>query len=386
MLRKHWARLSVMVLFVLMVIILSCSDDSLSPTESNLNGTLKVVHISPSEAPVIGDNDLGFDLAWSKAETLYVVVEGPQSQLQIVRLLALTDSVYFYMMAIWNDPTRDVKPDHVIWIDENGSHARTGGQDFFYAIFDNGGNGDVGASCGVGNMCHSSISSIIGNDTTFVDSMQNTGPGMVDAWIWKSGQTDPVGSKYNEPGTLIDLYFPPGGPPTWDATVNRIPPVWEFNAGEQDTTMPKWMHPDSNFYFGDFLFDSEKEDFDLSRTYPDSSFDTTWQDSVITDIDTTVVIKFGFPVGAEVPGYVLADSVVYYEADSRFEVVAKGTYSDVDRQWVLEMKRKLDTGFDDDIPFKLGERIQCTVGITNSPVANKPVPHFGREEAFYIQF
>lgn len=390
MLKKHWARLFVMASFVLMVIILSCGDDSFTPTESNLNGTLTVTHISPEEAPVIGDNDLGFDFAWSKAETLFVVVEGPQSQLQVVRLLGLTDGEYFYLMAVWSDPTKDVKPDHVLWIDKGGVHARTGGQDFFYAIFDDGDNGEVGADCY--QMCHSFILDTItdgGPDTTYtyVDSMRNTGPGMADAWIWMSGQTDPVGSKWGAPGTLVDLHFPPGGLPTWDVTVNRTPPIWDFNAGVQDTTLPYWMHPDSNFYFGDFLFDSEKELFSLGVTYPDSVFDTIWeQDTLIVRIDTTVTTGFGFQKGAEVPGYVLADSVEYYEADSRFEVVAKGTYSAIERRWYLEMKRKLDTGFDDDIPFLLGERIQVSIGVTNSPVANRPIPHYGREEAFYIQF
>jgi hypothetical protein len=384
MLTKHWAKLFVMASFVLMVIILSCGEDSLNPVDSNLNGTLKVTHISPEEAPVIGDNDFGFDFAWSKAETLFVVVEGPQSQLQVVRLLGLTDGEYFYLMAVWNDPTKDVKPDHVLWIDKGGVHARTGGQDFFYAIFADGSNGDVGADCY--RMCHSSVVDIIEDDTTFVDSMRNTGPGMVDSWVWMSGQTDPVGSKWGVPGTLVDLHFPPGGLTTWDATVNRTPPIWNFNADVQDSTVPRWMHPDSNFYFGDFLFDSEKEPFTHMVTYPDSIFDTIWgQDSVIVRIDTTVNIELGFQKGAEVPGYVLADSVVYYEDDSRFEVVAKGTYSAVDRQWYLEMKRKLDTGFDDDIPFVLGERTQCTIGVTNSPVANRSTPHYG-SKSFYIQF
>jgi hypothetical protein len=45
----------------------------------------------------------------------------------------------------------------------------------------------------------------------------------------------------------------------------------------------------------------------------------------------------------------------------------------------------MNTGHSDDIPFALGEKINCTAGITNSPVGNSAFPHYGTEP-FDLQF
>jgi hypothetical protein len=402
MLAKHWSKLLVMALIVSLVIYISCSDESLTPVDDNVGGTLTVKHISPADAPVIGENDGGFDVVWSQADTFYVIVNNIQegntrgSQFDIVRLLALTDSTHLYLMAIWNDNTRDVRPDRVVYENKVGGHSRKGGQDFFYAIMDDGGNGDVGSDCN--QMCHQTFE-IFEDDTTIIDSMINPGPGIVDAWLWTSGQSDPVGLLHDLPGTLLDMSFASNGIPEGDET-HQIIPAWELNADPQQPDLPRWMHPDSNSYKGDFLFNSEKVQFTQTDiTYLDTLWDYDWEyiydeDSTIIDstiIDSTIAeinTEFGWPLGAEIPGYVLADSVWHTVGESRFEVYAKGTYRPLERRWYLELRRQLNpvgAASGEDIVFSLDEAYEMTIGVTNNPGGNSPMPHYG-SEPFRVQF
>jgi hypothetical protein len=349
MFAKHYVTLAVMAIFAVMIVILSCSEDVTDPYDIELGGTMEVAHISAAEgaAIAIDGNPTGSDEAWSKAEEFRIVVQDTLGNMAVVGMRALTDSTYFYLNVRWRDPTRDVRPDHWVFNDSNGGHIPfVGGQDFFVAMFDDGNNGDVKADCW--QMCH------LRGDGPY-SIMRNDGPGMVDAWIWESGQTDPV-------RTLADLHYPPGDTFAFDQMADRPVPIWAENILADDI---RWMHKDSLYYEGDFLF---RADY------------VTWR-AIFYDAEGGFI---KWPYGAVIPGYLLADSVVYYADESCWEIEAKGFYEETEGFWEVEFKRELDTGFADDIPFVLGGKIDCTIAVTNSPNYNSPDPHFG-SEPFEIQ-
>jgi hypothetical protein len=322
----------------------------------DIGGTLEVAHISLAEGNAIsisGDStdDGG---AWSQAKEFIVEVKDSLDNLAVVSMKAVTDSTNLYLLVKWRDPTRDVMPDHWLYNDSSGGHIRTsnlplrGGQDFFMAMFSDGTNGNINADCW--QMCHY-------RDPGPESVMRNDGPGMVDAWIWQSGKTDPV-------RTLEDMYYPPSDTFNYDQTA-QIVPVWQENV-QVNIPEIRWMHEDSPDYQGEFLFRSEMIE---------------WQ-PFFYDEDSVRVL---WPYGATVPGYALADSVIYYADESLWEIEAKGQYDEVEGYWVLEIKRRLDTGFMDDIQFILGQKIHASVAVKNSPGANSPDPHLG-SEPFEIQF
>ncbi len=347
MFEKHWIGLLILPVIVLLILIFSCTED---PVDSSGDGDVTVadlsaVHISPTDAPVV---DGRLDDTWSNAEEFVVAVESTAGTATTMSLRALTDSVFFYMMVQWSDSMGDVRPNS--WW-QPPSWVRRGGQDFFVAIFADDNNGDIGADCW--QMCHD----VQGSD---VSEMRNSGTGIIDAWLWKSGQTNPVGR--DGPGTLEDMSLLPDNGPISDLTVQTVP-IWQDNRLDLN---PRWMHQDSIFYTGAFLYMSEA---------------IAWK-SVFGEGPGSIVT---WPPEAVIPGYVLADSVRYSDDESRWEVETKGISDDEYCTWTLEIKRKLDTGHGDDIPFVLGSAVECTVGFTSSPNSNRPGPHYG-SEPFIIGF
>lgn len=344
-----------MIVVAVTVIVLSCSDDPTEPVIVDIGGTMEVAHITPAEGNAItisGDSTDDANL-WSRAEELIVQVRDSLDRMAVVRMKGLTDSTNFYLLAKWRDDTRDVMPDYWLFNDSLGGHIRTsnlpltGGQDFFVAMFSEGSLADEDSLCW--RMCHY-------RDPGPESIMRNEGTSMVDAWIWKAGQTDPI-------RTLRDIYYPVADTFHLDQMADRAVPIWRENILSNDI---RWMHIDSLFYDGEFLFWSETIDWRLS----------------FQDDEGKLLL---WPKGAVIPGYVLADSVIYYANESSWEIEAKGSHDEIEGFWVLELKRRLDTGFADDIQFVLGQKVLSTIGIKDSPGANSPDPHLG-SGPFEIQF
>jgi hypothetical protein len=347
MLRQHWPKLVGMALFALMIVIVSCSEDTTEPVTVDIGGTLVVASLPAGEEIVI---DGVADAAWDKVKQHYVVLDDSlikdiddvisnteDKDAMLMRLKAIADEEYFYLLAGWSDTSgADVTPDQWYFDPSGNPDIRNlghgeGGQDFFFAMFDDGRNTSVGADCW--KMCH--IEKI---DDSLHTYMENGGPGMVDAWIWKAGQTDPT-------HTLDDIQYLSGERYSNDVTVQNIP-VWEQNIRNLATDRrPKYMHQDTVDYTGEFLFQTEKIDFH------DQTRDTSG--------------KFLFwPQTYHIPGYVVRESVTPSDNESLWEIEAKGSYDNVEMTWTLEIKRKLNTGHPDDIPFVKGSTVDCSVGIT----------------------
>lgn len=356
MFRKHFWKLIAMFAFLgLLILALSCGSEPLKPVEIELGGTLQVAHISSSEAPTI---DGVPDATWDKAKKFQIVAENASGQLQVIDMKGMTDDAdLFYMLVSWDDPTRDVLPNQWQWTDSTGGHDYFLGQDFFYMIMDDGGNGDVGGDCA--QMCHTA--EVPSGDTVItVDSMRNEGTGMVDTWIWRSGQTDP---SY----VLDDMHMLAGDTLAFDNTVQTVP-VWEWNIVDPvNNRDPVWMDQDSLFFTGEFLYRAEAIPYK-------SGFKGPSGEAVL------------WPYQATLPGYVVAGPPPPDDPDeSLWEVMAKGTYDELANRWTIEIRRKMNTEHDDDIQFASGKKISCTAGVTNNPAGNNAYPHYGTEP-FYLQF
>jgi hypothetical protein len=345
MLRQHWPKLVGMALFALMIVIVSCSEDTTEPVTVDIGGTLVVTSLPAGEEIVI---DGVADAAWDKVKQHYVVLddsllEGVDDVISdtddkkpmLMRLKAVADEEYFYLLAGWSDTSgADVTPDQFHWYNSNGDFSvrneghGNGGQDFFFAMFDDGRNNSVGANCW--EMCH--IEKI---DDSLHTYMENGGPDMVDAWIWKAGQTDPT-------HTLDDIHYAGGERFTYDVNVQNVG-VWVRNM--QPDGRPEFMHQDSSAYTGDFLYRSQMVAF------RDLYFDAQG-------------LPHFWPQGFTLPGYAVRESVTPSDNESLWEIEAKGSYDNVEKTWTLEIKRKLNTGHPDDIPFVKGATVDCSVGIT----------------------
>ncbi len=312
------------------IIALSCSDDVADPVDVDINKPLVVTHIS-SEAGSAIVIDGQEDAAWNDAKEFKYVIIDQDSVPYIMHLKALTDSTYFYLLARWGDPTEDIRPDFWLFIQP---WYRSGGQDFFCAIFDNGSNGTAGVDCY--KMCHR-------DDRDIPDAMVNPGTGMIDAWIWMSGLTNPV-------NTLEDIHYAADSSFRIDDETVQNAYVANYD-GRQE---PVWMPNNVPNHRTDFMFFEDITDF---------------------------IMQFELD---SIPGYYLNERSFFF-GTSKWEVEAKGLYDNVLGQWVVEFRRKLDTGHDDDIPFVLGETINCAIAVTDNPNFNSPYPHVGRSP-IEIQF
>ncbi len=320
--------LSITLFLGVALAVVSCGDDEgTDPVEIDINQPLVVQHISPAEAPVI---DGTVDAVWDGVKEFSFVMANTasgSSDLDLVRMRAMTDSTYFYWLVEWKDPERNIRPD--FWTFDGPTPRSSGGQDFFMAIFDDGRNDTIGANCYL--MCHDTD-----DDDEIADEMVNPGPGMIDVWLWTSGQSNPA-------NTLEDLSYPADSGSRYD-DVSANPAFLRNESSNQ----PRWVHKDWPDHPTEFLFADDTVTYNVS-TMPDN-------------IDS-------------VPGYIIFEEGFF--GGSKWDVDASGSYDRVAGRWTLEMRRELTTGNDDDIPFVLGQPLNVSFAVTNRPIFNTTYPHVG---------
>jgi len=321
--------LSVTIFLGLALLIVSCGDDDgTDPVIVDINLPLEVQHITPSDAPVI---DGTIDAIWEEMKEYSYVMKNTitgSDDLELIRMRAMTDSTNFYWLVQWMDPELNIRPD--FWTYNGTVPSSSGGQDFFFAIFDDGRNDTVSANCYI--MCHD----LEDDGDDLPDMMVNPGPGRIDVWLWTSGQSNPA-------YTLEDLSYPAD-------SGSRYDDVAANNAfySNESANQPKWVHEDWPNHPTDFLYAEDTISFDVS-TMPGN-------------IDS-------------IPGYIISDQSSY--GGSKWDIEAHGSYDPVVGRWTLELKRALSTGNDDDIPFVIGQTIHVSFGVTNRPYYNTPYPHVG---------
>ncbi len=279
-------------------------------------------------APVI-DGD-GSDAVWDNATELLLTLgqsaEYSSSYGEVdLSLRAVRTDTDLYIRAEWIDPSGTYSVDKKLWSYTDGSWTQSGDEDRLFFLFDAGNNGTEGADCST--MCH------VGEG-----AMYTTGGGNVDVWHIKAARTLPV-------GCADDKWWDGTGRNSDSKTVGAY-------ADNKASDLPLYKGPVTD---GHFLIVPAGQD----------------AASVLEPFDPT-------DTSATIPGYIL-----YEDRDgSRFaDVEARASFTN--GTWVVEMKRALDTGNDDDVAFgaAAGLSVQMTVAITDDSGGD----HSG-SAPFYIIF
>lgn len=241
---------------------------------------------------------------------------------------AAYDDENIYISVRWEDPTKTQNIHKGMWTyhAETASWSSGQNEDRVYLLW-NINAPDFGAGCAV--YCHVGFTSWEVAET----KMGTNNPGdTIDVWHWKATRTNPLGS-------TDDKY--------WVDLTNAKVIIYEgeevkrarladsgsgFGSSNKDGKLPKYMYlsdPGANVVF---LFEHEAVLFD-----PEAA----WMD------------------GDTVPGYVLKEGT-----GSEADVETSGGY--YDGVWVVEFKRKLDTGNPDDAVFDVTQETPFSLGISDN--------------------
>lgn len=162
-----------------------------------------------------------------------------------------------------------------------------------------------------------------------------------DCWNWRSLTTNEagLGEGYRYDGTL-----------TRDAgqvTASNT------NPGLLGTAQPTYVHEDTASFTGYLL------PLSAVKNYTE---DTTIYGNYINQTD-------GWTVGQRIPGWIIdteAKDRPENERNSRLDIAAAGTYSEVTNRYLVVMARKLNTGYADDADLSAVTSVKFKVAILNN--------------------
>jgi hypothetical protein len=254
------------------------------------------------ELPVI---DGVIDPVWLTADSV-TTVSG-------IRIKALHDSTNVYLLARWTDGHKMYGTDSAAsksvsrnkWTYSGTAWAKSGDEDrlgISWKIDDT-----YGASCA--RTCHN-------EKATHASFNAKT-----DYWHWKATRTNPVGYSDDQVGTTSGR--------TNDTKISGA-----FGIDNQDSagTLPKFMKP-APAPVNDFLFMSNAIAF----------------------------VNSGWAAGATIPGYVVNDTAAIPVVGSQGDIKAKGVFYPATGEWVVEFKRKMNTGNSDDAQFVVGQTANFSI-------------------------
>ena len=304
-----------------------CRSDSPSTPASPPTKDI-VEAVSVTQAPVV--DGLGGDAAWDRAAGLKVPTEGGPEV--TVKSVISGDRIYF--LASWKDETNDAVDE--VWQFDGQTWQKGLIDDAFAILFntDNSIKGFNKEGCQI--LCHKE-----GADPSAARMLIEGSASGRDLWSGRSQRGDlwdiSLGVS-NVRGEVNDYYFgidpiylqhPAAIQPTifrqHDQFINRAPFIKNYQIDPTDgKTKPKYRL---------------KEGLTVENTpYP-----LTSQVEPITDYSV-------FNPGDRIP-YMLFESEDDKWGGSRDDIKGKGVWKD--GQWTVEINRKLDTGHDDDIQFKV---------------------------------
>jgi len=290
---------------------------AITPSCKNENGpaTQPVVDLIVAEVstpPVI--DGTGTDSAWDAATELLVTLgQAPEYTNDFgeinLSLKAVRTESDLYIRAEWVDPSGSYSVDRQQWTYAEGAGwSQTGDEDRLYLMFEARDNGAERADCAT--MCHASEG-----------TMRTTGGGHVDVWSVNAASTLPV-------GCADDQWWDDSGPEGDDYTVDAF-------TENKEGSLPIYRGPVTD---GHFII--------VPAGLTASSYCTPYDPGNATSI----------------PGLILNEN----KNGSRFaDVEARSSFTN--GVWVVEMRRAMDTGQDDDVAFapSPGLLYQMTVAVTD---------------------
>ena len=260
---------------------------------------------------------------WKHAESLVAQLQDGSIGKVDVHLKALYDSDYLYLYATWPDPTLSADKD--TWSFDGENWTSSGDEDRIALIWniDNSVAGFNIGGCAM--LCHG-------------DRMHTNSKGeLADLWHWKAGRTNPRGYADDEwiDNTIVEGYtdeskeaaMNPDGSPTSDMKniqPSRSGPKYHEPRPEDET--------DSRFIFLEEVEKGEAVEITESTRFKE---------------------------GDTVPGYILQGPIA-----NRGDVEAKGKW--IGGRWQLELRRKLNTGFVNDVQFDISKTYRFGVAVMDN--------------------
>jgi hypothetical protein len=151
---------------------------------------------------------------------------------------------------------------------------------------------------------------------------------------------------------------------------------------------PTYVHEDTSEFNGFALYMSERlnrleiwfDTTDFIDTIMVDTFDTlivendTFYDTVVTDtvyelLERKWPLTSGWTVGQRVPGWLIEDGAQFYTEEdlgSRWDTRAVMDFDSTDGVYTVVLKRKLATGYDDDLDMSTLDSIMTRVVILNN--------------------
>lgn len=342
-------------------LFIGCGNDEGGPVNPYpMEVIVKAVASTPDTADIVHDP------LWDGAEEASIPVGTDENYSNyhgssIVKVKAMQDGEYLYVMVNWADLNKTVTPGRWIYgrtentaftqvLDTVKNTAGNFGyneaernrqlwenEDVVSLFFDMDDGGSVGANCAL--TCH-----VNDADTTLVTHFTQ-GNGTIDAWVWRSGRTDPFGvaedylwtdnSKYD--GFDVPLY-----------TRNALT--------ASDLSDPRVMHTTGSDFKDTILLAQDTIPYQLITVPAWENFDA-------------------------IPGYIHYSDFNSGTNTSRYDVRAKSEYDPQLGRWTVVMWRKMQAPHSDDANFVEGESKEATLAI----MKNTLIKHSG-SKVFTFKF
>lgn len=316
----------------------------------------ELISVKTTTPPVI---DGTVDLAWEDMPYLETkaVVPDPGDNFYAgyvgdnyrVKMRSMYDAEHVYFLVEWNDPTGNYNrqpwyfnPTTKRWIQEKGEHTvNAGGQITRYAF----GEDKFGVLWNIDNSvvdwntktCFSSCHTGLGQANGFARHYTNSATERIDMWHWKSVR--------DNPGNADDQYqdsTQPNGRKSDAATSgtgaldNRQ--TLAITGTSTNVTIPKYVIPGKTYYY--WISKSEIDNGTAKLiTAVDENGVLTYDGGVIDPNTDSGYLQEGATTGAKCIPSVTTSLL----QGSRGDILAQAQYVS-GKGWVLEMKRKLDTG------------------------------------------
>jgi PAS domain S-box-containing protein len=264
---------------------------------------------------------------WKQANELIIKIQDGSIGKVEVSLKALYDKEYLYIYATWPDPTQSIGKD--MWEFNGVNWTSSGNEDRIGFIWnvDNSISGFNIGGCAM--ICHG-------------DRMHTNSPGELgDLWHWKAGRTNPLGYADDEwiDNAVVEGYTEEAkeGAIHADGTELLYKEGYLKNINS-DGTGPKYYEPNpEDTLDGKFIFWEEVENGDAVEASGNTRFSA----------------------GDLAPGYILKRP-----AGNRADIDAKGTWQG--GKWQLELRRRLNTGYDNDVQFEIDKTYRFGVAVMDN--------------------
>ncbi len=293
---------------------------------------------------IIIDGQIGESL-WNGTKTLTVpIVDGKVGDVD-VEMKALYDRDYVYMYIVWPDPTQS---DAIFW-EYNGSawNPPNKNTEDIFAIFWNIGDSVEGfdiAGCAI--TCHANR------------MHTNTPEERVDYWKWKAEKGNPSGYMWDgflDDTVVIGEKIYPGFSKTF-----MIEKAWHSH--KLDETSGDYVEERKNAIVderGNFIGPRYYEPDARGEDAKHIPMEEILRDEAVEFLNLTKLNDGReIPAGFKVPAYISEKPT-----RSARDISAKGVY--YDGKWHLELKRKLQTGHDDDVQFDIAKAYRFSISVND---------------------